>query len=106
MVFTGDILFHGGHPIVWAGPVANWIVACDRILALQPTVVVPGHGPLAPPSALSDLQGYFAYLTVEARARFEGGMTPLEAARDIDLGPYAGLGRAGEAGGERPRPLP
>ena len=36
IVFTGDILFHGGHPIVWAGPVANWIAACDRVLALQP----------------------------------------------------------------------
>ena len=36
VVFTGDILFHGGHPIVWAGPVANWIAACDRILELQP----------------------------------------------------------------------
>ena len=23
IVFTGDILFHGGHPIVWAGPVAE-----------------------------------------------------------------------------------
>ena len=25
VVFTGDLVFHGGHPIVWAGPVANWI---------------------------------------------------------------------------------
>ncbi|HET6836220.1 MAG TPA: MBL fold metallo-hydrolase [Acidimicrobiales bacterium] len=23
VVFTGDIVFHGGHPIVWAGPVTN-----------------------------------------------------------------------------------
>ena len=38
VVFTGDIVFHGGHPIVWAGPVANWIAACDRLLALD------GHG--------------------------------------------------------------
>jgi glyoxylase-like metal-dependent hydrolase (beta-lactamase superfamily II) len=90
IVFTGDILFHGGHPIVWAGPVANWIAACDRILALQPAVVVPGHGPLATVAAITDLKGYFEFLTAEARERFEGGMSPLEAARDIDLGPYAG----------------
>ena len=90
IVFTGDILFHGGHPIVWSGPVANWIAACDQVLALQPTVVVPGHGPLATPAALVDLKGYFELLTREARARFDGGMTPLDAARDIDLGPYAG----------------
>jgi cyclase len=90
IVFTGDILFHGGHPIVWSGPVANWIAACDRVLALHPTVVVPGHGPLATPAALVDLKGYFELLTREARTRFDAGMTALDAARDIDLGPYAG----------------
>jgi cyclase len=94
IVFTGDILFHGGHPIVWSGPVANWIAACDRVLALHPTVVVPGHGPLATPAALVDLKGYFELLTREAMTRFDGGMTPLEAARDIDLGPYAGWSEA------------
>jgi cyclase len=92
VVFTGDILFHGGHPIVWAGPVANWVAACDRILDLEPTVVVPGHGPLATPGAVADLKAYFEFLTGEARIRFDGGMEPMEAARDIDLGPYAGWG--------------
>ena len=27
-VYTGDILFIGGHPILWEGPVQNWIDAC------------------------------------------------------------------------------
>jgi cyclase len=94
IVFTGDILFHGGHPIVWSGPVANWITACDRVLALRPTVVVPGHGPLATPAALVELKEYFEFLTGEARTRFDGGLSPLEAARDIDLGPYAGWSEA------------
>jgi cyclase len=90
VVFTGDILFHGGHPIVWAGPVSNWIAACDRILALKPVVVVPGHGPLAGPAAVADLKGYFEHLTVEARQRFDAGMSAADAAHDIDLGPYSG----------------
>jgi cyclase len=94
IVFTGDILFHGCHPIVWAGPVANWIAACDRVLALRPSVVVPGHGPLATAAALVDLKEYFTLLTGEANARYEAGMSPLEAARDIDLGPYAGWSEA------------
>jgi glyoxylase-like metal-dependent hydrolase (beta-lactamase superfamily II) len=94
VVFTGDILFHGGHPVVWAGPVSNWIAACDRVLALGAETVVPGHGPLATPDALRDLKGYFDYLTTEARTRFDAGLTPLDAARDIDLGPYQGWGEA------------
>ncbi len=94
VVFTGDILFHGGHPIVWAGPVGNWIAACDRLLDLAPTTVVPGHGPLATPDAIRDLKGYFEWLTAEARVRYDAGLAPLDAARDIDLGPYAGWGEA------------
>lgn len=94
VVFTGDILFHGGHPIVWAGPVSNWVAACDRILALEPDVVVPGHGPLAGRSAVEDMRGYFGYLTSQARVRFEAGMSPMEAARDIDLAQYAGWGES------------
>jgi cyclase len=90
IVFTGDILFHGGHPIVWAGPVANWIAACERIMELRPTVVVPGHGPLATPAAVAELKGYFEFLTTESRLRFDGGLSPMEAARDLDLGPYSG----------------
>ncbi len=90
IVFTGDILFHGGHPIVWAGPVANWITACERIMELGPTVLVPGHGPLATPAAVAELKGYFEFLATETRLRFDGGMSPMEAARDIDLGPYSG----------------
>ena len=92
IVFTGDILFHGGHPIVWAGPVTNWMAACDRILELQPTVVVPGHGPLATPAALSALKRYFEFLTAEARARYDQGISPIDAARDIDLRDYAEWG--------------
>ena len=90
MLFSGDILFSGAHPITWAGPVSNWIAACERIIELRPTVVVPGHGPLATPTAVAELKGYFEFLTTESRLRFDGGLSPMEAARDLDLGPYSG----------------
>ncbi|HEY8524738.1 MAG TPA: MBL fold metallo-hydrolase [Acidimicrobiales bacterium] len=93
VLFTGDILFHGGHPIVWAGPVTNWIAACDRLLALDGVeTVVPGHGPVTGPEAIAGLKGYFELITAEARRCFDAGMPVLDAARSVDLGPYAGLG--------------
>jgi cyclase len=92
VVFTGDILFHGGHPIVWAGPIANWIAACEIVLGLDGvTTVVPGHGPVTTPETVDRLKGYFEHLAGEARTRCEAGMSPLEAAADIDLGPYRHL---------------
>lgn len=91
VVFTGDILFNGMHPIVWSGPVSNWLSACDRLLALDGVhTVVPGHGPLTDLQAVLDLKGYFELLIGQAKQRFEAGMSPLEASEDIDLGPYEG----------------
>ena len=34
-VYTGDILFIGGTPIVWAGPLSNWVAACDLMLGMD-----------------------------------------------------------------------
>jgi cyclase len=94
VLYTGDILFHGGHPIVWAGPVSNWIAACDRILALDVSVVVPGHGPVTDLGAIATLKGYFELLTAESRRCYDAGMEVAEAARSIELGPYRDLSEA------------
>lgn len=93
VVFSGDIVFHGAHPVVWAGPVANWIRACDRILALDGiATVVPGHGPLAALQAVADTKAYFEHLVDQASPRYQAGMTPLEAARDVDLAAFGHWG--------------
>jgi glyoxylase-like metal-dependent hydrolase (beta-lactamase superfamily II) len=94
LVFTGDLLFHGGHPVVWAGPVSNWIAACDRIVALDAATVVPGHGPVTDNGAVRNLETYLEYLTAEARVRYDAGLTPMEAARDISLADYQAWGEA------------
>lgn len=94
IVFTGDILFNGGHPVVWAGPVANWVAALERVLALEPDVVVPGHGPVCGSDEVRCLRDYFVELTDEARRRFDAGMSALDAARDISLDRAAGWGEA------------
>ena len=66
-VFTGDILFIEGHPILWEGPVANWITACDAIVAMDAESIVPGHGPLTDAAGVTALRDYFVYIEAEAR---------------------------------------
>lgn len=88
-IFTGDILFIGGHPIVWAGPVSNWIRACDIILGLDVETIVPGHGPVTDKHGVSEVKSYFEYIYQEARQHYEAGMPSLDAARDIPLGHFA-----------------
>ena len=83
MVFTGDILFVGGHPAVWAGPIGNWIKACDLMLSWDVETVVPGHGPITDKAGVRALKHYLEFTRAEARKRFDAGMTDEEAARDI-----------------------
>jgi cyclase len=89
VVFTADILFIGGHPIIWAGPTSNWLRACDRILAMDVETIVPGHGPITDKKGVVEVKSYLEYIFQEARKRFEAGMSAQEAARDINLDRYA-----------------
>jgi glyoxylase-like metal-dependent hydrolase (beta-lactamase superfamily II) len=89
IVFTGDILFIGGHPIIWAGPTSNWLRACDRLLAMDVETIVPGHGPITDKKGVAEIKSYFEYIFDEARKRYEAGMPAFEAARDIPLDRYA-----------------
>lgn len=95
VVFTGDIVFHKGTPIMWAGPIGNWIAACDRIASLNPTVVVPGHGAVTDVDGLRETRDYLMFLRDEVTKRFDAGMTYIDAARDVDLGPFADLSESG-----------
>ena len=92
VLFSGDILFSGSHPVAWAGPVSNWIAACDRIVALGPEVVVPGHGPPAGLEAVREQRAYFEYLYDQARVHHAEGLTPLQAARALSLKRWADWG--------------
>jgi cyclase len=88
-IFTGDILFIGGTPIVWEGPIANWVAACDRILALDVATIVPGHGPITDKRGVEDVKRYLEFVLREARVRYEAGLSAEEAAADIALGAFA-----------------
>jgi len=94
-VFTGDILFIGGTPVVWAGPLENWIAACDLICASDVDHIVPGHGPLTDKAGVVAIRDYLAFVHSEATQRFQGGMDAWDAARDIALNGFAGWGEFG-----------
>jgi glyoxylase-like metal-dependent hydrolase (beta-lactamase superfamily II) len=90
VVFAGDVLFRLCTPIGWDGTFAHWTRALDRIVALAPDVIVPGHGPLCGLEGPREMKAYLEYVRAEARHGFDAGLSTLDAARRIDLGPYAG----------------
>jgi glyoxylase-like metal-dependent hydrolase (beta-lactamase superfamily II) len=99
-VYTGDILFIGGTPIVWAGPISNWIAACDLMLGMDVDVVVPGHGPVTDKSGVSAVRDYLAFVDLEATRRHAEGIDAFEAARQIGelVGAHEDFGALGEFG--------
>jgi glyoxylase-like metal-dependent hydrolase (beta-lactamase superfamily II) len=45
LLFAGDLLFAGRVPFVGNADSAGWLRAMDKMIALNPLVVIPGHGP-------------------------------------------------------------
>jgi len=89
VVFTGDILFIESTPIMWQGPVANWIEACNLIDDMEANLVVPGHGPITDKHGVAQVRHYLQFVRDQARARYDAGLTAFEAARDIELSEYS-----------------
>jgi cyclase len=92
VVFTGDILFIEGTPMMWAGPVSNWLTACERILELGARTIVPGHGPVTDEAGVRDVQRYLTHIETEAKQRFDAGMDEEAAADDIDIADFRDWG--------------
>ncbi len=91
VLFSGDLVFNGGTPFFLMGSAAGMLVALDRLVELGAETVVPGHGEPCGPEVFDVVGEYVRFvqdLAAEAHAR---GLSPLEAARAADLGPWAAL---------------
>ena len=92
VVFTGDLVFHGAHPFLAEGCLANYPSALERVRELGAEVLIPGHGPLAGADVLDGMLDYTEWLTTLARDGFAAGQEPLEVARRADLDRFATWG--------------
>ena len=93
-VYTGDILFVEGHPILWAGTIPELLGALDTITEWAPEIIVPGHGPVTDLAGVAEIRSYFEYCHRECRDRFDREMSITEAAADIALDRWANWGDA------------
>jgi cyclase len=91
VLFSGDLVFNGSTPFVLMGSVAGAIEALDRLEEFDAAVVVPGHGPPCTLRELDVTGGYLRFVQLAAEEARAAGLTPLEAAREVDLGPYREL---------------
>ena len=107
VLFTGDLVFHGGHPIVWAGPVQQ----LDRRLrpdagARARRSSSPATAPSATAACIEAQRGYFEWLVAEGTPRLEGGLSPARRGTRPRRRAVRGLGRGRAARREPHRPGP
>lgn len=93
VLFSGDLVFAGVTPLVFMGSVQGALAAIDWMAALEPRVVVPGHGPVAVGDdvarVLEEQRRYYRFVLEVAEKGLCEGLTPLEAAQDAALGEFA-----------------
>jgi hypothetical protein len=58
------------------------------VLALEPTLIVPGHGPVAGPAGVREARSYLSRLLEHTLGCIERGVEPEEAYRGFDAGEY------------------
>ena len=89
-LFAGDLVFNGGTPFVVMGSVSGALAALDRLDDLGAETIVPGHGPVCGHEALAQQRAYLRFVTALAEEAEAAGTSALDAARDADLGDFAG----------------
>jgi len=82
-LFAADILFIGSTPVMWAGPVENWLSALDMVLDMDVDVIIPGHGPVTGKDGVRAVRDYWNFTVEAARKRFDTGTQPERAAFEI-----------------------
>lgn len=91
VLFTGDLVMSGVTPFLTMGSLSGSLEAVRRLRDLDAAVFVTGHGPVTDASVLDVTEGYLRWVKELAEAGIAAGVSPLEAAREADLGAYAGL---------------
>lgn len=64
VLYAGDLVFKGRVPFVGNADSKSWLAALDKLLAVKPKVMVPGHGEVSfnPRADLTLTRDYLTYL--------------------------------------------
>ncbi len=92
VLFCGDLIFNGGTPFLLMGSVAGALDVLEQVIRpLGAATIVPGHGPVfSGPGPLDETADYLRFVLGLAARALDAGLSPLDAARQADLGRFAG----------------
>lgn len=98
VMFAGDLVFAGITPLVFMGSIEGARTAIDWLCSFPTDVLVPGHGPVLRGTEigpeLARHRDYYDFLLEVGADALARGIGPLQAAREADLGAFAGFADA------------
>ena len=83
VVFTGDLLFIESTPVLWFGPLGNWIDALNHLISLDAAVCLPCHGPQCGVAEIRELREYWLWVDAAGREQYKAGVGSATAARNM-----------------------
>lgn len=78
ILFAGDLVISGQVPLL-AGSSTTWLAALDRLAALHPAVVVPGHGAVGDSSLIDATRRFLEWLGDSVAAEHHSGASAPDA---------------------------
>ncbi len=67
ILFAGDLLFTNYHTNLMDGDLGGWIKALDAIMAMSPSIIIPGHGPISSNKDMQSMKDYLIAFDMKAR---------------------------------------
>jgi cyclase len=91
LLFAGDLTFKNCTPFFLQGALEPYFEILNRLRALGAETVVPGHGPVCGAEVFDEMEEYLRFVQQTARQGYDAGLSPLDAARQADLGKFRDL---------------
>ena len=93
ILFAGDIVYTERLlAVIPIGNTANWVQAFDKLMALNPKIIVPGHGrPTTVEVARRDTRDYLSFLLTEAKRILDAGGSLQDAVEKVDQSRFKSL---------------
>jgi cyclase len=78
-LFAGDLVWNGVAPLAAFGSIAGWLGELDVLMALDPAVVIPGHGAPGGPELIEETASYLRWVQNAAEQAVQSNLTPAAA---------------------------
>ena len=93
ILFAGDIVYTERLlAVIPIGNTSNWVQAFDKLVALNPKTIVPGHGrPTTVEGARRDTRDYLSFLLTEGKRVLDAGGSIQDAVEKVDQSRFRSL---------------